>query len=169
MRGRPGVSMLRLTSAGLIALAVAAMACFDSPHPSEPIVPPLPPAPAPPPPPVKQVEFPKPSSAATIYVDPDGRLYEWIFSMHGGSLPSRFVIYDSGTLALQFASPVWGFFEYPASRSGPDAEMKLSFSSDSRWDATASLRGDSLHVMYNDIMIHSDFTDGVYVRSERIQ
>jgi hypothetical protein len=123
----------------------------------------------PPPPPVRQVEFPRPSSGATIYVDPDGRIYEWIFSMHGGSLPSRFVFYDNGSVSLQFASPVWGFFEYPAFRSGPEAEMKLSFSSDSRWDATASLRGDSLRVSYNIIMTMSDFVDGIYVRSERIQ
>jgi hypothetical protein len=75
-------------------------------------------------------------------------------------------LYDSTTYGLQFSSYNYGFFEYAGHYTGAaSGELSLTFDAEHRWQATGTLRGDSLSVKYNDWAMLSDFIDGVYVRS----
>ena len=85
-----------------------------------------------------------------------------------GSLSERYVLRGDGSFRLQYTSGRFGFFEYLGTfKQSPGDSLKLHFEwdGDSRWSGTAILRNDSLFVDYNDIMIHSDFEPGVYVKA----
>ena len=85
-------------------------------------------------------------------------------SFHG-NLSQRYVFRDDGLFRLQYTSDRFGFFEYlGAFTRSATGVLLLQYDGDSRWQATGTLRGDSLVVDYNDIMIHSDFEPGVFVR-----
>jgi hypothetical protein len=85
-------------------------------------------------------------------------------SYHGSPLASRYLLYADGTFALQYASARYPFFEYLGAYSEENGLITLDFSGDGRWDATGTIDDESLTVKYNDIMIHSDFENGVYQR-----
>jgi len=84
------------------------------------------------------------------------------------ALASRFVLYPDGELGLQFSSPVWGFFEYGGRYARTDSVIAFTFDNGGApgpWLATGTLGGERLSVKYNELMSHSDFRDGVYVRA----
>jgi hypothetical protein len=79
---------------------------------------------------------------------------------------SRYVLYGDGTFSLQYVRPDWGFFEYPGRYSRANSLLSFDFDGSGAmgsWLAEGILLGDSLIVKYNDVMIWSDFEDGVYL------
>jgi hypothetical protein len=111
---------------------------------TSPVAPTPVPAPAPTPPPL-----PPPSPDIATYV----RVMPSTFN------DSRYVFYADSTFSLryvQLGAPYRGRF------ARTDSTVKLSFSY-GPWVAVGIVRGDStLTVTYNDIMVGSDFEDGVY-------
>ena len=80
------------------------------------------------------------------------------------TLASRFVLYDSGTFALQYAS---GSLtpEYRGTYTETDGQVMFTWegwSAAGAWGATGVLTRDSLAVTYNLIMMMSDFEDASY-------
>ena len=158
------------TPALLAAALGLAMACVDL---TPPVAPPAPPAAAAPPtvappataPSTVAPAFPALSRAGDIYVA-DASLYG-ASAYHGGWLASRFVLFGDGRFTLQFSSPTWGFFEYGGRHARADSAITFAFDGASiagPWLAAGTLSGDRLRVKFNDLMEHSDFVSGVYVR-----
>jgi hypothetical protein len=139
--------------------------CSDSTQPVAPKpVTYTPPLPAPP---LNTPTMPSPNAKGVVYEGPLN-LYDAYSNYHGGSLSSRYVLYDDSTFALEFVSPRFGAFDYRGRYSLVDSRIIFSWdgwSTAGPWGAQASLRGDSLKVTYNLIMSMSDFVDGTYVRS----
>ena len=84
---------------------------------------------------------------------------------HGARLASRFVLYDDSTFALQFASGLFGTFEYGGRFTRADSQITFiwkGWSAAGAWGAEGTLHGNSLTVAYNDIMQLTDFIDGTY-------
>ena len=138
-------------------LLIAQLTTACEPRPSDPL-PPNQVYSNPPVPPV--TGFPQPTRAATIYLgQPD--IYQWLPS----APPTRFVFYEDSSFALQFAFPS-GLLEYAGHFARTDSAFDLRFDGASAagpWIATGALRGDTLSVTYNVIMMLSDFSDGKYV------
>jgi hypothetical protein len=110
--------------------------------------------------------FPPVSRPARIYVAVDWPYYP----MHGSPLASRYVLYEDGTFALQYASAKYRFFEYRGAYKEADGLITFDFEWRGRIvegsrDATGTLSGDSLTVRYVETMQHADFLDGVYIRA----
>jgi len=80
-------------------------------------------------------------------------------------MASRYVLYDDGSFALQYASANYPFFEYRGTYKEAGDIIRFVWEDCCAWDATGLLDGDSLSVSYSDRMQHSDFLDGVYVRT----
>ena len=95
--------------------------------------------------------FPAVSRPARIYVAVDS--------------PSRYVLYDDGTLALQYSTASNPFFEYRGAYVETHGVLGFDFGS-SFGDASGSITNDSLTVNYGVFMEHSDFYDGVYRREK---
>jgi hypothetical protein len=113
------------------------------------------------------VTFPALTKPGRIYGE-TGAPYAWLNAYHGGTLVSRYVLYDDGTFALQFASTRYGFFQYPGQYSTSGSQVRLTWegwSSAGPWESNVSLDADTLTVKYDLVMALSDFTDGVYVLS----
>ena len=130
----------------------------NRPPPAPPVPPPAP-APAP--------AFPALSRDGDIYVGAED-LYRFLFDYHRGALPSRYVLYRDGTFGLQFSSPRFGFFEYTGRYTRAQSVITFDWdgwSTAGRWEASGTLRGDTLAVRYNLIMTMTDFVEGEYVRS----
>jgi hypothetical protein len=152
-----------------------AVGCTDRDQITKPTAPPptiaLPPAPAPPPPPAPTPPAPIPpppsfpllSRPGRIY-RADNHLYDDYVAVHLSSLASRYVLYDGGQFALQFASVNYPFFEYPGHYTVVDSVITFAFAGDPRWQATGTLKTDSLLVKYNVIASLSDFVDGAYAQ-----
>lgn len=118
------------------------------------------------PPPAPAPAFPPLSRPAVIYVGYDG-IYDVSITSHGSTIASRFVFYEDSTFELQFASQKDPFFQYTGRFTREDSLITFDWDGSSTagpWGATATLRGDSLMVAYNEIMQWSGFIDGVYVR-----
>ena len=153
----------------LIALTMP-LACSDATGARNPTAPPsdpnrpLPPPPAtdgPPPP------FPTVAGAVAIY-DAGAGLYDELIPYHGSNLPSRYVLFGDGTFQLQFSSYRFGIFSYAGRYSRSDSVMTFTWdgwSTAGPWGSTGTLRGDTLAVRYNVVMMLSDFIDGDYVLS----
>jgi hypothetical protein len=171
---RPTASIL----GAVLALGLAA-ACADStPLPTAlPTAPPasLPAAPVTPVTPVAPAEwapappFPALTRPGTIYAAADS-VYDSAFSVqyHGSRLGTRYVFYEDGTFGLQFSSANHGFFEYRGRYVQTDARVTFDWdgwSTAGPWGATGALRGDTLTVSYNVVMMLTDFVDGVYLRA----
>lgn len=78
---------------------------------------------------------------------------------------SRYVLYRNGNFSLQYAT--LGFFEYKGRYARTDSVVVFDWdgwSSAGPWGAEGVIAGDSLTVKYNDVMVWTDFEDGVYVR-----
>ena len=128
---------------------------------------PVPPITAPPTPPVPALGFPSLTQSGQIYVAPIS-LYDAYASYHGSSLPTRYVLYDDSTFTLQFLSARFGFFEYTGRYSRLNSQITFTWngwSTAGPWGADGTLRGDSLSVTYNTIMMLTDFIDGTYIHT----
>ena len=153
--------------ASLIALVVVGTACSDVPLPIAPSS--IPPPSIPPTstgnPPMMGTPpaFPSPSRPARVYDAVDQPYY----AMHGSPLASRSVLHDDGTFALQYASANYPFFEYRGVYKETDGVVVFDFGSGfgGPRGASGSIAADSLMVNYGEIMQHSDFLDGVYIRA----
>ena len=137
--------------------------CNSSP-PTAPA--PLPPGPATPTPgPTSGTfSFPELTRPATVYLqaEPDAFVY------NNRGLKSRYVLYDDGTFALQFADVDGKVYEYLGRYLLAGADVSFAFWQESLagpYGATATIAGDRLSVRYSDIMHESDFIDAVYVRT----
>lgn len=98
---------------------------------------------------------------AWVPLDGDVTIYERLGTDFYG-LHSRYILHEAGRFGLQY----WSGHTYPGSYDRIDEEgITLRFDDDSRWDATASVRGDTLLVEYNLVMDLSGFDGGVYIRS----
>jgi len=104
--------------------------------------------------------FPALTKPGTIYLAPDSIYRD---SQGGVSLRSRFVLYDDGSFALQFA----GMPGYTGRYTRTDESIDFvweGWSGAGPWGSTAFLRGDDLTVKYNNVMLLTDFMDGTYHR-----
>ncbi len=123
----------------------------------EPLVAPSRPSP-PVPPPARTGAFP--SVSGSVF---DRVTYSFI-----AASSSRYVFHDDTTFALQYVTPTFGFFEYKGQYSRADSVLTFDFDGWSvlgPWRAQGTLRGDTLIVRYNEVMILNDFEDGQYVRA----
>jgi len=106
--------------------------------------------------------FPSVSRPARVYVAEKSPVY----SMHGSPLASRYVLFDDGAFALQYASANYPFFQYLGTYKETDGVIVFSWEGCCGWGATGSLEGDSLTVEYTINMQMSDFLNGVYIRTK---
>jgi hypothetical protein len=82
---------------------------------------------------------------------------------------SNYVFYFDGTFALRYQTQTWGNFAYTGKYSIADSIITLDFDANRpQWVATATIRGDSLVVACNLMMLLDDFEDGVYAQSTGI-
>ena len=96
-----------------------------------------------------------------------GAIYAEAYATYPG-LASRYVFYEDNSFELQFVSASLQFFKYAGRVNRTDARITFGWDGWSiagPWGATGTLRGDSLRVEYNLIMLHTDFIDGLYVRA----
>jgi hypothetical protein len=152
-----------------VALLIGAVGCEDvvtTPSQSRP--PSAPPTSPPAGPVASGGSFPDLVRAGEIYGElgaPYG--YPASLQYHDGILASRFVLYRDSTFGLQFSSGRFGFFEYRGSFVRTDSSITFNWegwSTAGPWGATAKIRGDTLHVVYNAIMMLTDFVDADYLR-----
>ena len=125
--------------------------------PSGPNVAPAVPVPSPPSP--GQVSFPPLSGPSRTFVF--DRQVSYPVSHSQGS---RFVLYDSGAFALEYPT-----FTYRGAYRDTNGTIEFLFQFGGRgaaepWDdATGTLNGDSLTVLYEETMQQNDFENAVYV------
>ena len=149
-----------------LSIAILSAGCSDAARPSPtaptptaiapPRMPPVEPAVAPP--------FPAVSRPGRVYVATTEPSYA---GYHGGTLKSRYVLYDDRAFALQYASPRFGNFEYRGTYTESNGEVVFQWEGSSAagpWGATGVITEESLTVSYNLIMQHTDFEDGMFVR-----
>jgi hypothetical protein len=145
----------------LSALIILWTGCVDATRPTDP--PAAPPAPAPVAPPAPAPVAPP---AAPPHSGP-GVSYERV-SPSFIPAASRYVLYDdNNTFSLQYGAPNGGS-EYPGRYVRTDSAITFQFDGWSvvgPWLAQGTIHGDSLTVKYNDVMLWTDFEDGLYVRS----
>ena len=79
------------------------------------------------------------------------------------TITSRYVLHNSGTFSLQYASLG---HEYVGTYTEENGRVTFRFAADGRWDAVGTLNGDSLDVRYNVVMELSDFENAVYRRPQ---
>jgi len=114
-------------------------------------------------PPATAVGFPAISAPGRIYLGTPPPSS----SSQVGGYDSRYVLYDNGSFALQYATATSPFFEYRGKYTQSGATLTFTWegwSAAGPWGSTGTLEGDTLTVKYNLIMQLSDFVDGTYVR-----
>lgn len=145
----------------IVVLVVLGAAC-ESSRPTSPTVTSQAPAlPSPTPPPT--TTFPPLSGPSRTFVF-DRELSSRVSDY---TKKSRFVLYDNGAFVLQF--PSIGEGGYRGGYKGADGAIAFEWEGWNvvgPWGATGTLKGDSLTVQYNDIMLWTDFEDAVYVRTQ---
>lgn len=102
--------------------------------------------------------FPALSGTAEVYVAVDDGAI--------ASPLSRYVLYDNGAFALQFAGR-YDSLEYRGRYARAGSAITFDWegwSAAGPWGARGTLSGDSLVVKYNDVMQMTDFVDATYVR-----
>ena len=160
----------RFTMVALILIGLTMpLGCMDMLGARNPTAPPSDPnRPSPPPPATNGPPPPFPTvSNAEIYDGP-APLYDELTPYHGSTLPSRYVLFNDGKFQLQFSSYRFGIFSYAGRYSRTDSVITFTWdgwSTAGPWGSTGTLRGDTLSVRYNMIMMLTDFIDGDYVRS----
>jgi hypothetical protein len=115
--------------------------------------------------------FPPPTSPpATVFPPLSGPSRTFVFDrelsyrVSDYTRHSRFVLYDNGAFVLRFPSLGEGGY-----RGGyTDANGVITFewegwSLAGPWGATGTLKGDSLTVQYNEVMLFTDFEAALYV------
>jgi len=111
------------------------------------------------PPPVPLVSFPPLSGPSRTFVFDRQVSYPVTYSQG-----SRFVLYDSGAFALEYPT-----FTYRGAYRDTNGTIEFLFEFGGRgaaepWDdATGTLNGDSLTVLYEETMQQNDFENAVYV------
>jgi len=129
-------STLAVALAAGISLATG---CGDSTTPVEP------PSPAP----IAKPIFPAPSRPAQIYVE----------AVQTSSRPSRYVLYEDGSFALQFPGR-----EYPGTWSQKDSVITFTFL-EWGWEAIGLQSDNHMTITYSESMWELEFNGGTYVRS----
>jgi hypothetical protein len=82
---------------------------------------------------------------------------------------SRFVLYDNGAFVLQYPPSSLGDGAYRGQYHDANGVIMFMFNWGGQgnvftpWDATGTLKGDSLTVQYIEGMQHADFENAVYV------
>lgn len=99
--------------------------------------------------------YPAVTQAARIYV-----------AVKPSPYPSRYVLYDDGTFALQYSRANLEYRGTYHEASGRITFEWAGWSVAGPWGATGSISDDALSVRYNLIMLLTDFEDGVYLRTE---
>ena len=167
----PAAPHRRLRTALAVALALCTGACSESapttprdrPESPAPTTPPdRPETPAPSPPTISPLDL---AGASDIAADDLNARYATFL---GSPVDSRYVFYDDSTFGLQVSTVAYGSFEYTGRFTRAESGIAFAFDGSSiayPWVASGTLVGDSLSVAYNDLMQHSDFIDGVYVRT----
>ena len=159
----------RIAGLAIAASAVSIVACSEADTPASPVVRAAPPITPPPPPaniPNAVIQGPAPNGPGKSYAQATD-IYGYTRDFHGGTISSRYVLYDDRTLALEFLSGRFGYFTYLGGYRQAGDSLLFAFNGSSlsgAWAAAASLRRDSLDVRYNLSMWANDFVDGVYVR-----
>ncbi|HJU44391.1 MAG TPA: hypothetical protein VJ691_16310 [Vicinamibacterales bacterium] len=107
--------------------------------------------------------FPAISKPARLYVT---TIEGYLSAHHGGALNARYVLYDDGSFALQYASARVGIFQYPGAYADENGKVSLFFQwrDSSSLGATAIMTEELLTVSYTPAMQENDFTDGVFMR-----
>jgi len=111
--------------------------------------------PTPPPPgaPIGPLIFPALTQPARVYQAP--------------LLASRYVLYDDGDFALQFATALGPLVEYIGTyteTAGRITFMWEGWSVAGPWEADGTVTEETLTVTYNAVMVLSDFVSGAYQR-----
>lgn len=162
------LQVTRVARTMAVGLSVALSACAESTPvgpDAQAVAQPTTPAPSPATP--LAPPFKAPSSPAHIYQE-TGPLYAFAYSYHGGILESRYVLYDDGSFALQFASARNGLFEYDGKYVRSGSEIRFLFNDSNTggpWNAVGTTDGTKIRVDYNGIMIGADFESGVYLEN----
>ena len=108
-----------------------------------------------------QTSFPPVSGAARVF----NFLSQSSYTVSGYTTRSRYVLYDNGAFGLQYSDN--GGFEYRGRYTEVNSVINFEWegwSTAGPWGATATLRGDTLTVAYNIIMMMTDFENAVYLR-----
>lgn len=162
-------SPARFAIVALVIGLTTALGCSDATGASNPTAPPSDPnRPSPPPPATNGTPPPFPTVSNAVIYDGPGQLYDVLIASHGSSLPTRYVLFNDSTFQLQFSSLRFGIFSYAGRYSRANSVITFTWdgwSTAGPWGSTGTLRGDTLAVRYNLIMMMTDFIDGDYVRS----
>jgi len=137
----------------LIGLLALVASCRDASLPTPPAEPPAPSLAGGPPP--EPTPFPGPGVYA--FTSTQGVPVQWYTS------GSRYVLNDDGSFVLQYPH-----VEYRGTYNVNGGQVIFhweGWSVAGAWGATGMFHGNSLTVNYNLIMMHSDFEDGVYVKT----
>jgi hypothetical protein len=104
----------------------------------------------------------------------DGRLYQEAqpiyaayYASQSGIVVSQYTLCANGTFDLEFESGIWGVTDYLGSYSQDDFGVTFNFTDTNlagSWVATGQFHGDTLAVVYNNVMMMADFVNGAYVR-----
>lgn len=159
--------MNRLAVAVIMAASVSGMLGCSETAPVAPILPVVPASPPPPQHPVSfpdPLAFPAPSRDAQVYVQLSDSLYAYLYGYFASKVTSRYVLYDDGAFALQFASAKQ-YWEFTGTYVKTEQGIQFLFLSDQNdWDAYGKLEGNVMQVAYSAIMVDGDFNNGAYVR-----
>jgi hypothetical protein len=142
--------------AALIGLLVFAVGCSAGNAPTTPTPPPSPPAPVQPPP---ALDVPPLEGPSSLYLF-SGTL---AYPVSDYTKHSRYVLYDNGAFALHF--PTVTVNPYLGAYVIQNNQVLFNFAGSSQWNATATVNGDSLEVLYSQMMQHADFENAIYTRA----
>ena len=138
-------------------LVVLCSACGSSAPTSPTVIPHPQPVPSPTPSPPRT--FPPLSGPSRTFVFD----HELTYPVRDYTKRSRIVLYDNGAFVLRYD----GLGDYRGGYTESNGVIRFDWegwSTAGPWGATAKLRGDTLTVTYNDIMMMTDFEDAVYLR-----
>jgi len=77
------------------------------------------------------------------------------------------VLCADGTFLLRLQSGRWGESEYLGKYSSSDSTVTFDFAASNlagAWNAVGKLRGDTMTVVYNDVMVMANCIGGPYLR-----
>jgi hypothetical protein len=116
-----------------------------------------------PPAPIPQPPQPLPSGEPVATYVFSGTLD---YPVSGFTTGSQYLLYDNGAFGLRYDA-----FAHVYLGTYRQDNATITFRFDGRWtwdqgNATGTLKGDLLEVRYSDIMVHSDFENAVYRRSQ---
>jgi len=80
---------------------------------------------------------------------------------------TQYVLCADGTFLLRLQSGRWGESEYLGKYSSSDSTVTFDFAASNlagAWNAVGKLRGDTMTVVYNDVMVMANCIGGPYLR-----